>query len=468
MLNTRQIHAEIPKIAAMKIALYVHCFFPDHYHGTETYTLVLARNLQLLGHEPVVVSAIFQGENKADSLIHRYEYQGILVYCIDKNKIPRNGIKEIFYQSEMQQVHKDLLRELRPDIVHVTHLINHTASLLDAAHELDIPMVATATDFFGFCLNLILEAADGNLCSGPNPQRTNCFACCIKESINRSSFPLSKQTITRAAPIINLGSTMFNAVHSLPILKRSKMSLLLNDIKGLPELLSKRYALYNAVIAPTRFLKSAYERNGLTAAPIHKISFGVDLDRKPKLMRPPSSPIRFGFIGQIAPHKGTDILVEAFCRLPSGKSELYIYGAEHQSPGYVQAMKDRSAKFPVFFMGTFPTEQIRTVLDGLDFLVIPSTWYENSPLVLLDALASHTPVIVSEVEGLTEFLKPGKNGYAFARGSADDLERILSKIVQQPDLYCRMSEHTEYKYSTSEMTKEIVGIYKSIIKTDAQ
>jgi glycosyltransferase involved in cell wall biosynthesis len=460
--------AKHTKVAALKIALYVHCFFPDHYHGTETYTLALAKNLQAMGHEPVVVSAIFQGEKKSVSPITRYEYQGIPVYCIDKNQIPRSGLSEIFYQPSMIQVHKNLLRELRPDIVHVTHLINHTASLLDAAHELSIPLVATFTDFFGFCMNLILERADGGLCVGPNAQRTNCFACCVKESIKRTTTVFSEQALNRGAPIINSACTLFNSVYRLPIFRRSKLSSLFSDIKALPELLAKRYAYYRAVIAPTQFLQSAYERNGLTAAPIHKINFGVDLNREPKHIRPPSAPTRFGFIGQIAPHKGTDLLVEAFCRLPQGKSELYIYGSEQQSPAYAQAMRNRSTNFPVFFRGTFPEEQMRSVLDELDFLVIPSTWYENSPLVLLDALASHTPVIVSDVEGLTEFLEPGKNGYAFKRGSVDDLERVLLEITQQPGLLCRMSEHTEYNHTTREMTEEVVSIYKSIIRSDVQ
>jgi len=417
----------------MKIALYVHYFFPAHYYGTETYTLALAKSLQAMGHEPVVVSCIPLGEKKADGLFTHYEYQDIPVYCIDKNYIPRSSLRETYYQPQMRQIHKDLLQDLRPDIVHVTHLHNHTAALLDAVQDLDIPAVATFTDFFGFCINLKLEAANGSLCSGPNPQRTNCFACCAKIRVRQINSTLSEQTLNRIAPLIQLGSTLFNWVHWLPVLRRSELSAHLSDIKERPGVLANHYGLYRAVIAPTRFLQSAYERNGLTVAPIHQINFGVDLDRKPKQTPPSSVPIRFGFIGQIAQHKGTALLVEAFCRLPPGKSELHIYGAENQFPAYTHAMKECCTNFPVFFRGTFPTGQMRQVLDEIDFLVIPSTWYENSPLVLLDALASHTPVLVSDVEGLTEFLEPGKNGYAFARGSVDDLERIMRQILATPE-----------------------------------
>lgn len=447
----------------MKIALYVHCFFPTHYHGTETYTLALAKNLLAMGHEPVVVSSIFQDENKADALITHYEYQGIQVHCIDKNHIPHSSLIETYYQPQMRQIHKSLLQELHPDIIHVTHLMNHTAALLDAAEDLAIPAVATFTDFFGFCFNNKLEAANGSLCSGPNPQRTNCFACYTKARVRQANSTFGEQTLNRTVPLIQCGCTLFNWAHRLPVLRHSGPSAQLRDIKARPGLLSERYSLYRAVIAPTRFLQSAYERNGLTVAPIHQINFGVDLERKPKQIHPSSIPIRFGFIGQIAPHKGTALLVEAFCRLLPGKNELHIYGAEDQYPAYTQAMKERCTNFPVFFHGTFPSEQIRQVLEEMDFLVIPSTWYENSPLVLLDALASHTPVIVSDVEGLTEFLEQGKNGYAFARGNIGDLERVMRQILAAPEGSRQLSLTTNYSKTTLSMTEEVLEIYNSII-----
>ncbi|MFZ2540213.1 MAG: glycosyltransferase family 4 protein [Gallionella sp.] len=447
----------------MKIALYVHCFFPTHYHGTETYTLALAKNLRAMGHEPVVVSSIPVGEKRAGSLITHYEYQGIPVYCIDKNYIPHTTLGETYHQPKMRQIHMDLLEELRPDIVHVTHIANHSAALLDATQDLAIPAVATFTDFFGFCYNSKLEAADGSLCSGPNSQRTNCFACYVKAGVRQANSTLGEKTLNRIAPLIQWGCTLYDWVHKMPVLKHSQLSARLRDIKARPKILAKHYGLYRAVFAPTLFLQTAYERNGLTAAPIHKINFGVDLDRQPKQTGPASQPIRFGFIGQIAPHKGTALLVEAFCRLPIANCELHIYGAEDQFPAYSLAMKERCTSFPVFFRGIFPAERMRQVLDEMDFLVIPSTWYENSPLVLLDALASHTPVIVSDVEGLTEFLEQGKNGYAFTRGSIEDLERVMRQILANPESSRQLSNTTNYPKTTMSMTEEVVAIYNSFV-----
>lgn len=451
----------------MKVALYVHCFFPEHYHGTETYTLALAKGLQKLGHEPVVVSSIFEGEAKRKNLITRYDYKGVPVYCIDKNHVPQTSLTETYYQSAMRQIHTTLLHELKPDIVHVTHLLNHTAALLDAVKDLKIPAVATFTDFFGFCMNVKLEAANGDLCTGPNSQRTNCFTCCAKAGIRQAHPAISERWLNKLASLLQMGCISFNALHKLPILRRSQLSLQLKAIKARPGVLAKHYGLYHAVIAPTQFLQSAYETNGFTATPIHKIHFGVDLDRKPKPMRSTSEPTRFGFIGQIAPHKGTALLVEAFCRLPPGQGELHIYGSESQYPAYFQTMKQRCAGFAVFFHGTFPTDQIRPVLDEIDFLVIPSTWYENSPLVLLNALASHTPVIVSDVEGLTEFLESGINGYKFARGSVDDLARVMREVITSKENTWELSRSTNYPKTSMSMTEEVLRVYSSLLEGKA-
>ncbi|MBN2986714.1 glycosyltransferase [Pseudomonas lactucae] len=171
----------------MKIVFFVHCFFPDHFYGTETYTLELAKNYAAWGHDVTVVSAIFQGEPATENLLSHFEYEGIKVICVDKNKVPHSRIKETYYQPEMREILKSLLSELKPDVVHVTHLINHTSVLLEATSALGIPTYATFTDFFGFCLNNKLEAADGALCAGPSPSRSNCVACYIKEALAAKS-----------------------------------------------------------------------------------------------------------------------------------------------------------------------------------------------------------------------------------------------------------------------------------------
>jgi glycosyltransferase involved in cell wall biosynthesis len=447
----------------MRVALFVHCFFPEHFYGTETYTLELAKNLPMFGHDPVVVSAIFPGEPKKPKLITTYEYDGVPVYVIDKNYFPNTRVQDTYYQPAIRQTYVDLLREIRPDIVHVMHLINHTGVLLEAIHSLNLPIVATLTDFFGFCFNNKLEAADGSLCQGPNSRRTNCLACYLKASSQNSTVsPLSR--LAGRPPVLSWAATAIERITKIPGLRKSTLAGQVLDITRRPNTLAACYGHYHAVIAPTQFLKNAYLRNGLTI-PIHEIRFGVDLPRKPKPAREKAVPIRFGFIGQIAAHKGTDILVDAFARLPPGNAELLIYGPEDQDPAYTARLKSLANGRAIAFKGTFAKNGIAEVLAGMDFLVIPSRWYENSPLVLLNALASHTPVIVSDVEGMTEFVNDEQNGFVFSRGSVDDLERVLRQIVTQPGKARDMSLRTSYARNTKTMTAEVVAVYEKVFAT---
>lgn len=442
----------------MKIALFVHCFFPGHFYGTETYTLELAKHYLSVGHQVTVVSAIFQGEPSQGEIISRYEFQGIPVVRIDKNLIPHTRVGETYYQPEMREVLERVLRKLNPDIVHVTHLINHTAALLEVTQALGIATFATFTDFFGFCLNNKLEAANGDLCSGPSVSRTNCVACHLKAAAHNPSVAqwMRRSTTAGTAQVVANG---MNWIRKMPGLRGGEIDGLVEDIVCRPNILAGFYnAGYRAAVAPTRFLRSAYEANGIRV-PMHNIQFGVDIDRSPKPERLEGHIPIIGYIGQIAPHKGTDLLIEAFRRLPGKTAILRVYGPDDQDLSYMKQLTDLAQGFDVQFMGTFAKEKMAEILREVDLLVIPSRWYENSPLVLLNALATHTPVLVADVAGLTEFLEPGTNGYAFERGSAESLYWQLLDLVQSRDKLYTMAKLTNYERTPSLMAKETMAIY---------
>jgi glycosyltransferase involved in cell wall biosynthesis len=445
----------------MRVALAVHCFFPEHFYGTERYTLDVARNLRAMGHDAVVLSAVFAGEAPRSDVVTRYVHEGVPVWCIDKNRFPNTRVQDTYYQPAVRKTLDEVLREIAPDIVHVTHLINHTAVLLEAVEALGVPAVATFTDFFGFCYNNKLETADGSLCGGPNARRTNCVACHLKaRSRQADAAPLERAL--DAGLWCSVAARALDAVHRFPRVRDTPVAGMVADLKQRPAILAARYAKYRAAIAPTRFLRDAYVANDI-AVPITDIHFGVDFPRSPKPARPPDAPIRFGFIGQLAPHKGTDILIDAFCRLPPGAAELRIHGPEDQDPDYTARLKARSGP-GVSFLGTFPHAQLAEVMAGLDFLVIPSRWYENSPLVLLNALASHTPVVVADVAGMTELVEAGRNGFVFARGSVDALEQVLRAIVERPAEALALTQTTTYPKTTRAMTEETFAVYAKVLR----
>jgi len=441
----------------MRVAFFVHCFFPAHYFGTETYTLELARHYREMGVDARVVTAIFPGEPPAPDLVTHYDFEGIPVTCIDKNRLPNTRVKDTYYQPDMRPILTQVLREIRPDVVHVTHLVNHTAALLEVVRELGIPTFASCTDFFGFCFNNRLEAADGSLCAGPAPDRSNCMACYVRDAGRQ---PNARALLRWGSHryVVNWIADAANLARRFPPLRGGPVDGLLEDLAQRPDTLRYLYSTYREIVTATRFLRGAYERNGFSN-PMRSIHFGVDIDRREKPTRASGHRPVIGYIGQIARHKGVDILIDAFNRLPANSAELHIWGASDQEPHYVARLHASIDSAAVSFRGSFAKERMREVMDSIDLLVIPSRWYENSPLVLLNALATHTPVVVSDVEGMTEFLEPERNGYAFERGSVDDLERVLRALVRDRAALAALSATTSYERTPRIMAAETLAIY---------
>jgi glycosyltransferase involved in cell wall biosynthesis len=433
----------------MRIALFVHCYLPEHYFGTESYTRLVARNLRDLGHDPVVVTATFAGEPKQADLIERYRIDDIPVLRIDKNVLPHAGLAETYLQPGMAEVQESILREIAPDVVHVTHLINHTAPLLGVCERLAIPVVATFTDFFGFCFNNKLEAADGSLCAGPDRKRANCVACLMRDSPPATP---ARQWLQGpvARPFVS------RLLADFPRLAGADAQGIV-DLQLRPDRLLAAYRTYRAALAPSRFLHDAYAANGFENLVLSH--FGIDIDRSAKPARS-GGPVRLGYIGQLAPHKGVHLLADALRGLDREAFTLDIFGSEAQDSAYSAMLRGRCEGLSVAFKGSFPVETLADVLARLDVIVIPSTWYENSPLILLQALATHTPVVISDVAGMTEFLQPGVNGFAFRRGDAGALAQALRRFIDEPGLAPRMSQTTRYDRTSRDMTEDLLAMYQ--------
>lgn len=444
----------------MKICLFVHCFFPEHFYGTEAYTFELARNLQKLGHDVVVVTSTFVGEASGGDLISQYSYEGIPVLRIDGNRFPQQRVRDTYFQPGLTSLFEKLLLEQQPDLVHITHLINHTASLLDVVHRLRIPVVSTLTDFFGICFTNKLEDAGGKLCGGPDVMRTNCLACYVRaRCMNGSS-----RILRLLSPVCWRMAPLLNRLGGLTLLQKTPLGQLVADLRARPAILAERYSNLQMVITPTSFLLNIYQRNGL-AVPAQASWFGIDIDRTPKPRRASPWPLRIGYIGQLDYHKGVDLLLRAFKALRPGAAELSLWGPLDQNPIYARLLMRLADGAPVRFAGTFPPRRMAAVLRQIDVLVIPSRWYENSPLVMLSALACHTPVVVSAVEGLTEFVKEGHNGFSFRRGDWRHLRDQLERFVADSNLAPQLSCSTAYPRTTLDMTRDVLGAYEHVLTT---
>jgi len=170
------------------------------------------------------------------------------------------------------------------------------------------------------------------------------------------------------------------------------------------------------------------------------------LDNASPETRPPPRPLAagerravFGFFGQINPYKGLLQLLSAFVLLdrfsPAATRDLrlVVHGAnlELNHPQFVEAIKQLLARSAqrVHFAGPYHSRDQYNLMAAIDWVVVPSVWWENSPLVIEEALAHRRPVICSNIGGMAEKVRPGKDGYHFALGNPFELASLLVRLA---------------------------------------
>ncbi len=442
----------------LRVALFVHAFYPDHLYGTEAYTLALARQFKALGHAPTVVTARGAGEPRQAEEVVRYEVEGIPVVRIDRNRSPSRSAREDYDHPALAPLIERILRDLNPDVVHIAHLANFTATLPNVTARLGIPTFATLTDFFNLCITTRLELPDGELCHGPNASRSNCLSCgMLARSVERPSafWRILAQPAVRTAAGVT-------AAMLAPVLPFS-VGRDARAVRDRAQVLRVALAHCKAAFAPSTFLAELFDAHG-AGPPLFRSPFGVDIDRAPKPPAP-ARPVRFGFIGQLAYHKGPHLLLQALRALPRDAFTVDIWGSESLSPAYARDLRAVAEQtvppLPARFRGTFAESEMARLLADVDVLVMPSTWFENAPLTLLKALATHTPVIVSDVPGMTEFVEEGVNGFSFPRGDAEALALVLQRFVDTPDLAANLSRTTGYDRTERDMALDLLAFYSA-------
>jgi glycosyltransferase involved in cell wall biosynthesis len=179
----------------------------------------------------------------------------------------------------------------------------------------------------------------------------------------------------------------------------------------------------------------------------------------------PCSAIRFGFIGALAEHKGAHLLIDAFRRMPpqSRPVTLSIWGDPSKHGNYGQGLIRQAVNCPAIrFCGTFPNHRIGEIFDEIDLLVVPSLWYENAPLVLYSALATRTPVIATDLGGISEVIQSGVNGFLFPVGDVRALTDTLVRCVREPDLVERLRANIGPVKTTADNVVELENLYQQL------
>ena len=438
----------------MRILYVSHLFLPRFSGGTEVLTFQVAREMQRRGHEVEVLACEdWQGASPVGGTDDRYE--AVPVHRLQLNAaMSRDPVRAQYYSPAIEEYLVPRLRARRPDLVHVHHFGHVTTAVATAAYQLGIPVLFTATDFWLICPTSQLLRHDQSLCNGP----TNIAKCakCVAATYRRAR-PYRGVLGAVPEPLFN-----FAAHHLAPPLAA------LGPARGVAALVERAQwnrgvaARFSRMFVASRFMREKFIENGLPTEKMELLGFGIDTAWAANL--PPrrfGSPLRIGFIGAFSPHKGAHILVEAFRRLNAGgRARLDLHGRRDFAPPFGDELKAAAAGVEgIHFRGAFPHQEIARVLGEMDVLVIPSVWYENSPLVLLTALAARLPVIVSDMGGLTELVRDGENGLVTPAGDTAALGAALGRCLREPELLPRLSRAVPPVKSIEAYADELLARY---------
>jgi glycosyltransferase involved in cell wall biosynthesis len=157
---------------------------------------------------------------------------------------------------------------------------------------------------------------------------------------------------------------------------------------------------------------------------------------------------RFGFFGQITPYKGVPVLLDAFDRIArtdrqlSKSLSLVVHGTglEQCEPGFRKRLQKqlRQMQGRASVHGSYDRTDLPGLFASLDWVVVPSIWWENSPLVIQEAFKYGRPVIASNIGGMKEKVAPGIGGLLFNARNAADLATCLVRAAQDVEGYERL------------------------------
>jgi glycogen(starch) synthase len=137
------------------------------------------------------------------------------------------------------------------------------------------------------------------------------------------------------------------------------------------------------------------------------------------------SPVVFGIVAALTPHKGVHVACEAFVRA-GGDSKLHLYGPA-AVPAYARSLERRFGT-RIELHGAFDRENLPHILGGIDVLIVPSLAAETFSLVAVEAQAAGLPLIVSNIGALPERVEEGVNGLLVPPGDVAALSAAIERL----------------------------------------
>jgi glycosyltransferase involved in cell wall biosynthesis len=409
--------------------------------GAEAYALDLYKAVRDTGEfEPVLLCRA----GKPVSPIDRYHDGSPLTTVTDdpNQYLFYNDLEEfdwLFHRlpdkREFTRHYTEFLEAQRPDIVHFQHVLYIGFDVLRLTRNVlpDVPIIFTLHEYLAICHRngQMVRRKASELCSEESPRRCNeCFP-----HISPQEFFMRKRFI------------------------KSHMSVV------------------DFFIAPTQYTADRYIDWGVPPSKIVAEPYGVFPVARPETVQEKTWNVerrnRFAFFGQLTPFKGAEVLLKAMKILgDSFDGHVWIFGAnlDMQEDQFKDEMADLLAatRNTVTFAGEYDRADLPKLMRKIDWVLVPSIWYETGPFVVYEAFQYGRPVICSDTGGMAEKVKHGVSGLHFARNDPDSLAGTMRHASRSPGLWGRLRAGIPPVHTMDDHVEVLSGIYNRLVDAKAQ
>lgn len=205
-------------------------------------------------------------------------------------------------------------------------------------------------------------------------------------------------------------------------------------------------------VCPSRFMAEKMTQGGFRKDKLRVLCNFIDVEKCRKDYYAKDD--YYCYVGRLSHEKGVATLVEAAARLPY---RLKVIGGGT----LLEQLKIKSEKLKdrVEFLGYRQWEDIKEIAGRARFTVIPSEWYENNPLSVIEAECLGTPVLGARIGGIPELINEGVNGMTFGSGNADDLAEKIKAMSAATFDYKAIAENAMERYNAESYYEEIIRAY---------
>jgi glycosyltransferase involved in cell wall biosynthesis len=395
--------------------------------GAERYYFELKAVLESHGHR-VIPFSMAHPENQPS------EFESFFVSNIDfharslwqKIRLSFRVFGRILYSIEARRRLERLIRRVRPDVAHL-HMIDHqlSPSILHTLRKHRIPIVQTAHQYKLVCPNYLFYI----------PWRNQICTKCLDGQI----------------------------LH--PLIERChKHSLFASGLLVIETVLHRSLQIFRLVDrfhAPSRFMGEMLRQGGIPDGKIVPHNYCIRIEEFPQSRRFEDF---YLYIGRLSPEKGIFTLLEAAVKLPD--HPLFLIGDGPERPALEEFVRQKKAGH-IQFKGNLDKTEVIRWLSRARFVVAPSEWFENSPLVIYEAFALGKPVIGADIGGITELVEDRKNGLLFTPGDADGLRSRIQMLMTDSAMCRKMGAAARRKaealFSDEEHYPFIMELYQSVM-----